>query len=83
MAIAGDRLGTGTNALAISPVGAIPYAYGEGSFAAHQQAAEAAGRSLRVVRRAGLSFDVDTPDDFEQMEEIRRESAPILQKIRG
>jgi 2-phospho-L-lactate guanylyltransferase len=77
LAIASDRAGTGTNALVMSPVGAIPYRYGIGSFAAHQEAARAAGLTLNVVRRAGLSFDIDTPDDFEQMEEIRRETNPV------
>jgi len=77
MAIASDRAGTGTNALVMSPVNAIPYRYGIGSFAAHQEAARAAGLTLNVVRRAGLSFDIDTPDDFEQMEEIRRETNPV------
>lgn len=77
LAIASDRAGTGTNALMMSPVGAIPYLYGIGSFAAHQAAARAAGFTLNVVRRAGLSFDIDTPDDFEQMEEIRRETNPV------
>jgi len=77
LAIASDRPGTGTNALVMSPVGAIPYRYGIGSFAAHQEAARAAGLTLNVVRRAGLSFDIDTPDDFEQMEEIRRETIPV------
>jgi 2-phospho-L-lactate guanylyltransferase len=77
LAIASDRAGTGTNALVMSPIGAIPYLYGLGSFAAHQEAARAAGLTLNVVRRAGLSFDIDTPDDFEQMEEIRRETNPV------
>jgi 2-phospho-L-lactate guanylyltransferase len=77
LAIAGDRAGTGTNALVMSPVGAIPYLYGHGSFAAHQGAAHTAGLTLCVVRRAGLSFDIDTQDDFEQMEEIRRETIPV------
>jgi trehalose 6-phosphate synthase len=39
--------------------------------------ARAAGLTLNVVRRAGLSFDIDTPDDFEQMGEIRRETNPV------
>ncbi len=76
LAIASDRAGTGTNALVVSPIGAIPYLYGIGSFAAHLKSAEIAGMALNVVRRPGLSFDIDTPDDFEQMEEIRRETIP-------
>jgi 2-phospho-L-lactate guanylyltransferase len=77
LAIASDRAGTGTNALMMSPARTIPYRYGLGSFAAHQDAAREAGLTLNVVRRAGLSFDIDTPDDFEQMEEIRRETNPV------
>jgi 2-phospho-L-lactate guanylyltransferase len=72
LAIAADRDGTGTNALFMSPVGAIPYLYGAGSFAAHLAAARLRS-SIQIVRRAGLAFDVDTPDDLEQMEEIGRE----------
>jgi 2-phospho-L-lactate guanylyltransferase len=77
LAIASDRAGTGTNALVMSPAGAIPYAYGPGSFAAHQQSAAAQRLVLNVVRRPGLSFDIDTPDDFEQMEEIKRDANPL------
>ena len=73
LAIANDRVGAGTNALVMSPVGAIPYLYGPGSFTAHQAAARVAGLTLSVVRQPGLSFDIDTPDDFEQAEDIRRE----------
>jgi 2-phospho-L-lactate guanylyltransferase len=76
VAIASDRAGTGTNALVLSPVGAIPYRYGPDSFEAHRAAAQAAGLDFSIVRKAGLSFDIDTPDDFEQMEEIRRETIP-------
>jgi len=73
VAIAGDRAGAGTNALLVSPVGAIPYLYGSGSFDRHRKAAERAGLAVHIVRRPGLAFDVDTPDDLEQMEEIGRE----------
>jgi 2-phospho-L-lactate guanylyltransferase len=77
LAIAGDRAGTGTNALVVSPPGCIPYCYGPGSFDAHLQAAAASGLGMESVRRAGLSFDIDTPDDLEQMEDIMRETLPI------
>jgi 2-phospho-L-lactate guanylyltransferase len=73
LAIACDRAGTGTNALLVSPVGAIPYLYGPDSFDRHRDAARRSGLSISTVRRAGLAFDVDTPDDLEQMEEIGRE----------
>jgi 2-phospho-L-lactate guanylyltransferase len=77
LAIASDRSGMGTNALVLSPPGIIPYSYGLGSFAAHQSAAAERGLVLNVVRRPGLSFDIDTPDDFEQMEEIKRDANPL------
>jgi 2-phospho-L-lactate guanylyltransferase len=77
LAIAGDRAGAGTNALVVSPPGAIPYLYGLDSFRRHQEAAAAAGVALSIVRRPGLSFDIDTQDDFEQMEEIRRERVAV------
>jgi 2-phospho-L-lactate guanylyltransferase len=58
-----DRHGTGTNALLVAPPGAIEPAFGEGSFAAHRAAAEAA---LAVfVRHDGpLTLDVDTGADL-------------------
>jgi len=77
LAIAGDRAGAGTNAMVVSPVGAIPYRYGPGSFAAHTAAAASTGRTIESVRRPGLSFDIDTPDDLEQMEEIERERVSV------
>jgi 2-phospho-L-lactate guanylyltransferase len=77
LAIAGDRAGTGTNAMVVSPVGAIPYRYGPGSFLAHRQEAAAAGLPIAIVRKPGLSFDIDTPDDLEQMEDMGRERVSV------
>lgn len=77
LAIASDRAGAGTNALVVSPVGAIPYLYGPDSLRRHQAAAAGAGFALPIVRLPGLSFDIDTEDDFEQMEEIRREHVAV------
>jgi 2-phospho-L-lactate guanylyltransferase len=64
VAIAPDRRGTGTNALYLGRFGLIPFAYGEASFAAHVGAARAAGIEPRIVRRPGLAFDIDTPEDY-------------------
>jgi 2-phospho-L-lactate guanylyltransferase len=74
MVIAGDRDGSGTNALVLSPVGAIAYRYGAQSFAIHQAAAGEAKLTTRTIQRIGLAFDVDTPADLDQMEDIRRET---------
>jgi 2-phospho-L-lactate/phosphoenolpyruvate guanylyltransferase len=58
-----DRHGAGTNALLSSPPGAIEPAFGEGSFAAHREAALAAGATF--VRHDGpLILDVDTGADL-------------------
>jgi 2-phospho-L-lactate guanylyltransferase len=58
-----DRHGSGTNALLVSPPGAIEPAFGEGSLRAHGDAAAAAGA---VVHAHGgpLTFDVDTGADL-------------------
>ncbi|GLK45487.1 2-phospho-L-lactate guanylyltransferase [Novosphingobium resinovorum] len=60
VAIAPDRHGEGTNALALAKGGARRFAFGPGSLGHHlgfwPQAA--------IVRRRGLAFDLDTPDDF-------------------
>jgi 2-phospho-L-lactate guanylyltransferase len=70
VAIAPDRLGTGTNGLALSPTGIIGFRFGLGSFAAHRMEAEAAGVEPVVVVRPGLSFDLDTPQDLARWLEL-------------
>jgi 2-phospho-L-lactate guanylyltransferase len=66
VAIAPDARGAGTNGLAQRPIDAIPFRFGRGSFDAHRS--EAARRSLQatIVRRPGISFDVDTPADLQR-----------------
>jgi 2-phospho-L-lactate guanylyltransferase len=63
--IAPCRHGTGTNALLLRPAGLIPFAFGPGSFARHCRSARAAGVEPAVCRRAGLAFDLDTPEDWQ------------------
>ncbi len=58
-----DRHGTGTNALVLSPPGAIVPAFGEGSCARHVAAARAAGIPFGVEELASLGLDLDTPAD--------------------
>jgi 2-phospho-L-lactate guanylyltransferase len=58
-----DRHGDGTNALLVSPPAAIEPAFGEGSFAAHRAAAEAAGANF-VELGGRLTLDVDTAADL-------------------
>jgi len=58
-----DRHGTGTNALALSPPGAIVPAFGEGSCARHVARAREAGLPFGVEELASLGLDLDTPAD--------------------
>lgn len=64
VAIAPDRVGSGTNGLAMLPIDAIPFRFGRGSFGAHCAEAEKAGCPLIALNRHGLAFDLDTPDDL-------------------
>jgi len=70
VAIAPDRAGSGTNALALQPPDAIGFRFGTGSFAAHRAEAEAAGVTLVEVDRPGLAFDLDTPADLARWIEL-------------
>ena len=64
VAIAPDRAGTGTNGLVLRPPGVIRFRFGAGSFSAHLEEVARAGVPLVAVNRAGLSFDLDTPEDL-------------------
>ncbi len=54
----------GTNALGISPPGLIDFSFGPESFERHCAAARAQGAKLSIIRRPGLAFDLDTPEDL-------------------
>jgi 2-phospho-L-lactate guanylyltransferase len=70
VAIAPDRAGTGTNALVLRPPGLIGFRFGPGSFARHLAEVDAAGVPLVAVNRAGLAFDLDTPEDLARWLEL-------------
>ena len=61
-AIAPDREGGGTNAIALRDPTGFEFAFGPRSFARHLAAG---GVGARVVRRTGLAMDIDTPDDLD------------------
>jgi 2-phospho-L-lactate guanylyltransferase len=58
-----DRDG-GTNMLLCSPPEAIPFHFGDDSFARHRQAARALGVEPRVLRLKGAGLDIDRPEDI-------------------
>lgn len=62
MAIAPDRHGEGTNAVALARAPGFRFAFGPGSYARHRAQAGAGAR----VDRAGLALDCDTPDDLDR-----------------
>ena len=64
VAIVPDRHGAGTNALVLSPPGAILPAFGEGSCARHVAAAREAGVPFAVEELPSLALDLDTPADL-------------------
>jgi 2-phospho-L-lactate guanylyltransferase len=69
-AIAPDRAGSGTNALALRPPEAIRFRFGVGSLAAHRQEAEHRNVPIIEVHRPGLAFDLDTPADLARWIEL-------------
>jgi 2-phospho-L-lactate guanylyltransferase len=63
VAIVPSRTG-GTNALALRPPDALPFAFGEESFAAHCALAAARGLAVEVWESPALAVDVDLPADL-------------------
>jgi 2-phospho-L-lactate/phosphoenolpyruvate guanylyltransferase len=59
-----DRHGTGTNALLLTPPGALAPSFGPGSCERHGKLARAAGAHAEVVEVPSLALDVDTPEDL-------------------
>lgn len=60
-AIACDRHGLGTTALALAPGVTFPLAFGQNSFAAHMAAAP---EGAVAIDRPGLGHDIDTMEDI-------------------
>lgn len=64
MAISGDEIEDGTNALLLAPPADFTFHYGPGSFADHLAEAKARGRTVHKVNAPGLRFDLDTETDW-------------------
>jgi len=61
-ALAPDRHGSGTNAVALADARTFAFRFGPGSLALHQARA---GRSCRLVELPGLQLDCDTGEDLD------------------
>ncbi len=70
--LAASSDGTGTNALLVHPPLALPYLFGPDSLPTYTHAARSRQLSYTLYHNAHLAFDVDTPDDFRQLEQTER-----------
>jgi 2-phospho-L-lactate guanylyltransferase len=61
LAIAPDRHGSGTNAIAITDQRPFAFSFGVDSYRLHRQQA---GPGWRLVAAPGFAIDIDTPDDL-------------------
>ena len=62
-----DRHGTGTNALVLTPPGALAPSFGPGSCQRHLEHARAAGIHGELVDVPTLALDVDTSEDLDAL----------------
>lgn len=62
-----DRRRDGTNVVAVPAGSGFRFAYGPGSFDRHLHQVQRLGTRWRVVDDPGLAWDVDVPDDLEQV----------------
>ena len=58
----------GTNALLLSPPDVIEPCFGPHSLEAHVRAAATAGATLQLVVDPSLGFDLDAPEDLQQLD---------------
>jgi len=61
---------TGTNGLAVRPPDRVEYRYGPNSFAQHLAYAREVGLPVAIVRRPGLQYDVDWPEDLRLVADV-------------
>jgi 2-phospho-L-lactate guanylyltransferase len=73
--LAPSRDDRGTNAVVVSPPGAMPLRFGEPSFPAHLARARELGLRTEVMRLSGTALDLDTPDDLDFFLRTRSETA--------
>jgi 2-phospho-L-lactate guanylyltransferase len=80
--LAPSRDDRGTNAVVVSPPGALPLRFGEPSFPAHLARARELGLRTEVMRLSGTALDLDTPDDLDFFLRTRSETA-TYELLRG
>jgi 2-phospho-L-lactate guanylyltransferase len=76
IALAPDRDWQGTNGLCLDASVPFDFAFGPNSFARHLNGTAQLGLDPAVVERAGLAFDVDTPDHLRELHAWHGHSSP-------
>jgi 2-phospho-L-lactate guanylyltransferase len=77
--LASSRDGTGTNGILVRPPLAIPYLFGENSLQRYQQAASQWQLDSTIYHSIGLSLDIDTIDDLDDLYELQVLSGEDMQ----
>jgi len=75
IALAPDRDRQGTNGLCLDATVCFDFAFGPSSFERHVDGAARLGLKPVVVERAGLAFDVDTPDHLRELRTLNGQSS--------
>lgn len=57
----------GSNCIAVSPPGLIPFSFGNDSFRPHLAAARHAGLEPTIIALPGIGLDIDTPADLTEL----------------
>lgn len=78
-----DRHGTGTNALVLTPPGAIQPSFGPGSRTRHEHAAREAGVECVIAQPRTLLLDVDTSGDLQSLASALAEKTGGAAHTRG
>lgn len=77
----------GSNAVACSPVDAVPLRFGSDSYFPHLAAARRAGIEPTVLRLPGFAMDIDTPEDLARFMHVRprieRRALAYLESLPG
>ncbi|MFM9850894.1 MAG: 2-phospho-L-lactate guanylyltransferase [Hyphomicrobiaceae bacterium] len=77
----------GSNAVACSPVDAVPLRFGSDSYFPHLAAARRAGIEPTILRLPGIAMDLDTPEDlarFMRLEpRVPTRALAYLESLRG
>ena len=73
--IAPDGQEEGTNALALTLPAPSFFRFGPNSFQAHLKLAKIRGMTVRILRRPGLAYDLDTPDEYRRYAKERAAGA--------